>query len=384
MAQQYQLRITFVPVNQSEIIKFGITQAIINQLVKTKEVDIIPMVLIPTVERARLMDFTIPLLIGNSRLMLRYPEEASRLAAAIQPFTLLTWASLLITFIGMIGTLVVFSLYQNSRKSRPVPMSFWEILGRNTLITLALLTGQGYYIPQNLRLHIRIPIALWCLVAVVICNAYSGTLTSFLTVTKMKPIINSLEELASSDHYKLTAEYNSAFNDKFLKAKSGYLKVLGDSLRQNPHLLFRDYSEANENVLNKNAVYMRGSIDILSRIYDDMKANNGKCRLTASKPFGDVQFLSFGLKKGQNYNSAFSKGLTRLRESGLLTYWFSQITPNIDKCLITSNNVAKLSSSKISRLNIVDASSIFLLLIVGILSSLIGFLGELTIRYLKR
>jgi hypothetical protein len=54
-----------------------------------KEVDIIPMVLIPTVERARLMDFTIPLLIGNSRLMLRYPEEASRLAAAIQPFTLL-------------------------------------------------------------------------------------------------------------------------------------------------------------------------------------------------------------------------------------------------------------------------------------------------------
>jgi hypothetical protein len=78
----------------------------------------------------------------------------------------------------------------------------------------------GYYIPQNLRLNIRIPIALWCLVAVVICNAYSGTLTSFLTVTKMKPIINSLEELASSDHYKLTAEYNSAFNDKFLVSKS--------------------------------------------------------------------------------------------------------------------------------------------------------------------
>ncbi|EFX85438.1 hypothetical protein DAPPUDRAFT_99048 [Daphnia pulex] len=341
------------------------------------------MVLIPTVERARLMDFTIPLLIGNSRLMLRYPEEESRLVAAIQPFTLLTWASLLITFMGMIGTLVVFSLYQNSRKSSPVPISFWEILGRNTLITLALLTGQGYYIPQNLRLHIRIPIALWCLVAVVICNAYSGTLTSFLTVTKLKPIINSLEELASSDHYKLTAEYNSAFTDKFLKAKSGYLKVLGDSLRQNPHLLFRDYNEANDNVLNKDAVYARGSIDILSRIYEDMKANNGKCRLTASKPFGDVQFLSFGLKKGQNYNSAFSKGLTRLRESGLLTYWFSQITPNIDKCLITSNNVAKLSHSKIRKLNIVDTSSIFLLLIAGILSSLLCFLGEFTIRYLK-
>ena len=47
------------------------------------------MVLIPTGERARLMDFTIPLLIGNSRMMLKYPEEESRLVAVIQPFTLL-------------------------------------------------------------------------------------------------------------------------------------------------------------------------------------------------------------------------------------------------------------------------------------------------------
>ncbi len=99
-----------MPVNQSEIIEYGITQAMINQLVNrkvwkkinlmksannspifvaTQEVDIVPMVLIPTVERTRLMDFTIPLLIGNSRLMLRYPKEESRLVAAIQPFTLL-------------------------------------------------------------------------------------------------------------------------------------------------------------------------------------------------------------------------------------------------------------------------------------------------------
>lgn len=41
---------------------------------------------------------------------------------------------------------------------------------------------------------------------------------------------------------------------------------------------------------------------------EDMKANNGKCRLTAKKPIGDVQFLSFGLKKGQHYNNAFNKG----------------------------------------------------------------------------
>jgi hypothetical protein len=47
------------------------------------------MVLTPTPKRARFMDFTIPLLIDRGRLMLRYPEEESRLAAVLQPFSLL-------------------------------------------------------------------------------------------------------------------------------------------------------------------------------------------------------------------------------------------------------------------------------------------------------
>ena len=49
------------------------------------------------------------------------------------------------------------------------------------------------------------------------------------------------------------------FHSKFQKATSGYNKVLGDSLRLNPHLLFRDYNEATENVLHKDAVYVRVS-----------------------------------------------------------------------------------------------------------------------------
>ncbi len=110
-----------MPVNQSEIAEYGITQAIVNQLIKrnvcnkfvsiiklnllcknnksrikltfivvgNKEVDIIPMTLTPTRKRARFMDFTTPLLIDHGRLMLRYPEEESRLGAVLQPFSLL-------------------------------------------------------------------------------------------------------------------------------------------------------------------------------------------------------------------------------------------------------------------------------------------------------
>ena len=76
----------------------------------------------------------------------------------------------------------------------------------------------GTFIAKRIkkRLMIRFCVALWLLAAVVICNAYTGTITSFLALPKLKPIINNLKELAASDTYKLTAEKNSAFTDTFL------------------------------------------------------------------------------------------------------------------------------------------------------------------------
>ena len=47
------------------------------------------MTLIQTTERNRQMDFTNPILIGKSRMMLRYPEEESRLTAIFRPFSAL-------------------------------------------------------------------------------------------------------------------------------------------------------------------------------------------------------------------------------------------------------------------------------------------------------
>jgi hypothetical protein len=70
--------------------------------------------------------------------------------------------------------------------------------------------------PDNFLIFRRIPIMVWSLIAVVIANAYSGTLTSFLTVPKLKPTISSIKELATSQDYKLTMEINTADADKFL------------------------------------------------------------------------------------------------------------------------------------------------------------------------
>ena len=65
-----------------------------------------------------------------------------------------------------------------------------------------LLSTTGFYMPEKFNIFGRIPITIWSLIAVVIGNAYSGSLTSFLTVPKLKTTINSREEQANSDKLK--------------------------------------------------------------------------------------------------------------------------------------------------------------------------------------
>ena len=70
-----------------------------------------------------------------------------------------------------------------------------------------------------MRLHSRgsyILVAVWCLMAVVLANAYAGTLFSFLSVAKLEPIVNSLEELAHSKKLQLILQAHSDVSARFL------------------------------------------------------------------------------------------------------------------------------------------------------------------------
>jgi len=50
------------------------------------------------------------------------------------------------------------------------------------------------------RLTFRIVLGLWLLMTVVLINLYTGTITSYLTVTKLEPIATTLEDLVN--HYE--------------------------------------------------------------------------------------------------------------------------------------------------------------------------------------
>ena len=66
-------------------------------------------------------------------------------------------------------------------------------------------------------------VGIWCLMAVVLANAYAGTLFSFLSVAKLEPIVNSLQELARAKQLKLIVKDRSELSDRFLVIQ--YIKL---------------------------------------------------------------------------------------------------------------------------------------------------------------
>ena len=53
--------------------------------------------------------------------------------------------------------------------------------------------------PGSRRLSFRIIVGVWLLIAMVLVNSYASTVISHLTVPKMNPRINTLEDLASAN-----------------------------------------------------------------------------------------------------------------------------------------------------------------------------------------
>ncbi len=100
-----------------------------------------------------------------------------------------------------------------------------------TVISLTLLKFQQIHVSTHLKggdlrqigitahFFLRLMLGLWLLMTVVLVNLYMSTLTSYLTVVKLKPIPNSLEDLVYNYEHKgqclLTMQKGSHILSKF-------------------------------------------------------------------------------------------------------------------------------------------------------------------------
>lgn len=75
---------------------------------------------------------------------------------------------------------------------------------------------QVYWSPWNSKLSIRIVQGSWCLAAVVLFNAYSTTLMSYLVAPKLMPVVRTYADIVSAtrpQNLKLLTEKNEILAD---------------------------------------------------------------------------------------------------------------------------------------------------------------------------
>ena len=73
-----------------------------------------------------------------------------------------------------------------------------------------------FFIQLSSRRAVLIVVGVWCLMVVVLNNAYAGCLLSFLSVKKIGPPINSLGDLANSTNTQLIIQAGSDMANRFL------------------------------------------------------------------------------------------------------------------------------------------------------------------------
>ena len=66
------------------------------------------------------------------------------------------------------------------------------------------------------RLVIRIALSAWLLSLIVLQNGYVGVLTSLMTVPKLEPIFNTLEEVVADGRFRVTNNKHSVLTTQFL------------------------------------------------------------------------------------------------------------------------------------------------------------------------
>lgn len=82
---------------------------------------------------------------------------------------------------------------------------WWKIIA--SFLTRFVCFPIGNYASPKTGFPFRLMLGLWCLTMVVLVNAYTGTLMSYLTVPKLKPIVNTLAELADRHDTQMTVNF---------------------------------------------------------------------------------------------------------------------------------------------------------------------------------
>ncbi|XP_046447217.1 glutamate receptor ionotropic, kainate 2-like [Daphnia pulex] len=354
--------------------------AIVLDLFTDHVVDGSTMGVIRTPERKKVADFAYFMWTEPFTMVVPVPGEEPRLFAFIKPFQNSVWLLILIAMIVLVVLLSLFSgaylkYFTRSDSDNPSADDM-TMLGRvssYSIYVINILTNQGNMVPGG-RFSFRILVGVWLLIATVLVNSYSGTVISYLTVPKMKPPINTFEDLAISEDVELILLADNVITMQIMGAHSGTLKILADKMRRNPDNILRNIQKISESLTTS-----RYAFPFLKTFCNSFVASvyikEKKCLFKATEPLPFLAgFWSLPFPKNSKYTPFFHSALMELWETGLPPFWVKNGMPRAPKCF--AKRKSGENSARQGAIRLDDLSGAFLILGIGFGLATLAFLLE--------
>ncbi|XP_059352665.1 glutamate receptor ionotropic, kainate 3-like [Daphnia carinata] len=224
-------------------------------MVLTRDVDILISIAV-TRSRMPFLDFSHPALYIPISYLIPVPSSVIKIEAVVKPFQPEVW---LVLALAMPCVIVALSLLRRNTNisldfGNPSSVKRKPRWGHSSFYVLGTLLNQGGYLYGKFSSLYWVG-GTWCIVAFVIVNAYNSTLISHVTLPNAPPLIKSIYDLRNRPDVHFVTDKNANVDAVLLSADSGFLKFLGDRIRDYPQSLCNSTRECIELVKSGSHVY---------------------------------------------------------------------------------------------------------------------------------
>ncbi|KAI9553610.1 hypothetical protein GHT06_021532 [Daphnia sinensis] len=329
-----------------------------------------------TRSRMPFLDFSHPALYIPISYLIPVPDSVVKIEAVVKPFQPEVWLVLALAMPCVILALALLhrnaNIFLSSGNSSSVKRKpRW---GHSSFYVLGTLLNQGGHLYEKFSSFYWIGGA-WCIVTFVIVNAYNSTLISHVTLPNAPPLIKSIYDLRNRPDVRFVTDRNLNVDAVLLSADSGFLKFLGDRLREYPQSRCNSTRECVKLVKSGSHVYSSGITSFLYRAMKEDYEATGQCNLELKS--GNYFYLNvpWAFPKQSQHMKYFNRGIMQMREAGLVDFWIKKFQADARKCLLKQHE-SKMKKQLEKRLGLDDLMGSFVVLAVGFLASFIIFIVE--------
>ena len=256
-----------------------------------------------TVARSYVIDFSSTFGEARTRIFIKYPEREDNWTPFMEPFHPFVWFCLFLVLLTLITSLVASYTFGTEKSINHGSFT----LSNTPIIVWGSFLSQGSYLdPKSCASKTIFLISL--LVGVLAVASFNATLTSYLTVNKVRLPFTTLAGVIGSG-YKVGGV--GAIFDDFLHAPVGSIKrAIGDEIiRKHPDAKIENYEEGHIKMLNEKFGYITD--------FNHMRKKNKDNCLFIDIPQDVSTFqVGLGFTKHFEYTELFNQAIQKNSENG--------------------------------------------------------------------